>query len=256
MGFILLNRDTALSKISEGGLGWAQLGYNDDVDNVEEDMIVQGGTYAWPAAATKMDLVSSDAADKGTVTAGTGARTVILCYLDAAGLEKHEEIILAGATPVTTAGTVWRVNDMRVATTGSNLKPVGNLTLSEVGGTTNVYGYIRAGYNRMRQCVYTVPTGKELYITSITVSGVNAAVSHWCRFCLMATYDEHDGTVMAAKTFVPFHEFFVVDQSFVRNLEIPTMFPAGVDLKMTALSDGATANEKCSCALRGYLVTV
>lgn len=256
MGFLALNRDASFSKISVGGIGWSKIGYNEDVDNTEEDLIVQGGSYDWPAAATKMDIVSDDPADKGTVTAGTGARTVTLHYLDSTGAEKSETLTMAGVTPVTTTGSVWRVQNMRVATVGSSNKPVGNITLSEVGGTSKKYGYIRAGYTRMRQCVWTVPTGKELYITSISVSGVNAAASHWCRFTMRATYDEKSRTVLPPSLFVPYHEFLLVDSTVVCPLEVATMFPAGVDLKMSALSDGSSANEKCSCELRGYLITL
>jgi hypothetical protein len=256
MGFLTLNRDVSFSKIAVGGIGWSKIGYNDDVDNVDEDLIVQGGSYSWPAAATKMDIVSDDAADKGTATAGTGARTVTLHYLDSTGAEKSEILTMAGATPVTTSGTVWRVQNLRVSSVGSSNKPVGNLTLSEVGGTSNVYGYIRAGYTRMRQCTWTVPTGKELYINYISVSAVNAAISHWCRFTFRATYDEKSRTVLSPNFFIPYHEFMLMDATLISNMEIATMLPAGTDFKMSALSDASNANEKCACELRGYLITL
>lgn len=255
-----LNRDDPYSKIAEGGhpdiVAWSKIGYNDDVDNVEEDMIVQGLTYDWPASAAKMDIVSDSAEDKGTATAGTGARTITIYYLDSTGADKSETVTMNGTTLVTTTASIKRVNNMRVATTGSSNKSVGNITLSETGGTTKKHGYIRAGYTRMRQCVWTVPTGKVLYVTSVTVSGVNAAAGHWCRFTTRATYDDKSGLVLPANLFIPFHELFIVDQSFTKVLEMPTRFPAGVDIKVSALSDASGANEKCSCSLRGYVVTL
>jgi hypothetical protein len=246
-----------LQAIAEGDITghtpWTKIGYNGDIDNAEEDLIPQGGTYVWPAAQQQMDIVSTSTNDDGS-PAGTGAQKVTIYYLTGAGVEKTEEVVMNGTTPVATTGTdLFRINAMRVTAVGGLFKADGNITLSEHSGTTYKYGYIVAGFTRMRQMVYTVPFGKTLYVTSIVVSGVNTSAGHWCRFTTRATYNDKSGSVLAANFFMPFHEILVVDQSFERTLEVPTKLPAGVDLKVTAISDAASANELCSCALRGWI---
>jgi hypothetical protein len=231
---------------------WLKIGYNGDVDNAEEDMISQGGTYVWPSTAQQMDIVSSTSDD---VSGGSGVRTVTLYYLTTTGLEKSEIITMNGVTAqATTATDIYRVNNMRVTTAGAGGKASGNITLSEHSGTTYKYGYIAAGYTRMRQCVYTVPLNKTLYITSIVCAGANTSSGHWVRFTFRATYDDKSHAVLSG-IFVPYFEAQMVDQSFYRPLEIPLRFPTLTDLKVSALSDASGANELTSCSLRGYFAT-
>ena len=54
--------DVAEGNVS-GHESWTKIGYNGDVDVGTEDMIAQGGTYVFPAAAIQMDIVSSSAED-------------------------------------------------------------------------------------------------------------------------------------------------------------------------------------------------
>jgi hypothetical protein len=103
--------------------------------------------------------------------------------------------------------------------------------------------------------IYTVPLGQTLYITSATISGVNAAVSHWCRFTLRANYDDKSDTVLATTLWVPYFETSVVDQTIERDFLIPLRFPATTSIRLNVISDGASANEICSAALRGYVIT-
>ena len=247
-----------LTNIALGGYSnivpWSKTGYNGDVDNADEDLWPYGGVYTFPASATKMDLVSSDGGDDGNPV-GLGARTVNLYGVGSDYSELSETITLNGTTPVQTANTYLRINTMRVATAGAGGVPIGNLTLSETGGTTYRYGYIRAGFTRQRQMIYTVPLGKTLYITSITISGANASASHWARFTLRANYDEKSGLVLATTLFMPFFEDMVVDQSFAKEYSVPIKFPATVSLRMNVISDAGASNEICSSTMRGFVTT-
>ena len=233
---------------------WEKLGFNDTIVNVEEDIIPQGGLYTWPAAATKMDLVSSNANDDGDPV-GTGARTVTIYGLGATYNSLSETVTLNGTTPVQTANTYLRINNMRVATVGALNKPAGNLTLSETGGTTYRYGYIRAGFTRQRTMIYTVPLGQTLYIVSGTFSSTSGSATHWLRWTLRATYDDRAGLVLPANFFMPISEFQIQDATFQRDYQIPMRLPATVDIKLSGIADAVGSNEVCSCALRGYLVS-
>ena len=228
---------------------WSKIGYNGDVNNVEEDLISQGGTYTWLAAASTMNLVSTSATDNA---GGVGARTVTIYGLTAAGAETSETVTMTGTTTANTIVEFFRINNMRVATTGTNYKAVGNLIL--YAGTTTC-GYIVAGYTRQRQCVYTVPTGKTLYVTSLVFSSAALAAGHFGKFTTRATFDDKSGVDLGPNFFMPFHEVLLQDMSFERDLEIPTKLGGGIDLKVTCLGDASNSGLIVSCALRGFLTT-
>jgi hypothetical protein len=237
-----------------GHEAWSKIGFNDDVDNATEDLWPYGGLYTFPAAATKMDLVSSDNNDGKTgAPTSTGARTVKIYGLLSDYSSASETITLDGTTPVTTTNTYLRINNMRVMTAGTGGVPIGNLTLSETGGTTYRYGYIRAGFTRQRQMIYTVPLGKTLYVTDYMISGTNASAGHWCRFTLRSNYDEKSDTVLATTLFMPHFEVQVVDQVVTHQFALPIKFKATSYIRMQVLSDAGAANEICSAALRGWL---
>jgi hypothetical protein len=247
--------------MAEGDLAnhehWLKLGFNGDVDNVEEDIIEKGGVYVFPAAAgIQMDIVSTSDLDGKTASPlSTGVRTVHLHYLDDTGAEKEETITLDGTTAVATAATkIARVNYMHVGTCGSGGKAAGVITLTEHGGTTYTYSQISLGYTMSRQAVYTVPLGKILFLKSLNVSGVNVAATHWVRFILKVTYIKEDDLI--TDFFLPFAEVMLMDTSFHLDYSIPFRFPAGVTLKMTAVSDAGSSNELVSCAMRGWLEDV
>jgi hypothetical protein len=234
---------------------WEKLGFNPEVKNVDEDMWTYGGVYTFPAAATKMDIVSSDDKDGKTSSPNSvGARTVTIYGLGATYNELSETITLDGVTPVETTNSYLRINNMRVATVGSENDPAGNLTLSEKDGTTYRYGYIRAGFTRQRNMIYTVPLGKTLYITSALYSAVTGAVGHWTRFTLLATYDDKSDTTLPAGFYMPYTELSIVETSFTRDYMIPLRLPATTDLRVRVVCDG-TVTMLCQCVLRGYVVS-
>lgn len=247
-----------LYDIAEGNVSdhaaWTKIGYNGDVDAGTEDMISQGGQYVFPAVATKMDIVSSsveDDPDKGGAVPGTGIHTVTLYYLDSSGNEQSEDINLNGTAAVTTSGTIFRVQNIRAKVVGTNKSAVGNITLSETGGTTYKYGYVAIGQTRQRQCTYTVPTGHALYVTSIGFSIGSATKDKSAVFTTLATYDNKANAVRTF--FFPFSEVIIQDGSYQKELEIPTKLPAGTDLKVQVR--GLVADCVCSCILRGWMET-
>lgn len=248
-----------LYDIAEGNVSghesWSKIGFNGDVDVGTEDMIAQGGLYVFPASAIQMDIVSSSAEDdpaKADTNPGTGIHTVTLYYLDADGVEHTEDINLNGTAAVATVATnIYRVQNMRAKVCGTGGAAAGNITLSEHSGTTYKYGYIMTGHTRMRQCVWTVPAGKTLYITSISFAVGGAAATKTAIFTTVAKYDNKAG---AARTFfLPYNEVIVEDGTYHRELEIPTKLPAGTDLKVRVQS--YTADSICTCSLRGWLET-
>jgi hypothetical protein len=233
----------------EGHSSWSKIGFCAGVNATERDVAPwMTGSYAYPTGATSMTIVSSNSAD--TKTTGTGAWTVTVYYLTTGFVEKSVTVDMAGTTPVAIASDMYRVQNARIATAGTLLAAVGNLTIAS-GGVT--YGYISATKTRQRQCVWTVPIGKTLYVTDIAFSAAKQAVSQYARFTTRAGFDEKSGAVLQRGLFMPFNEVILANASFTRQLNPPTKLPATTDLKVSVISSSNSDTVDVTCALRGWI---
>jgi hypothetical protein len=241
---------TDIAKGNETGkTSWSKIGFCAGVNATERDVAPwMTGSYAYPTGATSMTIVSSNSAD--TKTTGTGAWTVTVYYLTTGFVEKSVTVDMAGTTPVAIASDMYRVQNARIATAGTLLAAVGNLTIAS-GGVT--YGYISATKTRQRQCVWTVPLGKTLYVTDIAFSAAKQAVSQYARFTTRAGFDEKSGAVLQRGLFMPFNEVILANASFTRQLNPPTKLPATTDLKVSVISSSNSDTVDVTCALRGWI---
>ena len=211
---------------------------------------VYNGTYAISnVAADIFDIVKVYSVTGTATVQGPGASTVTVYYLNASFGEKSTTVTLLGATPVTIATDMYRVQNARIATAGTSLAAVGNLTIAS-GGIT--YGYISATKTRMRQCLWTVPFGKTLYVTQIAFSSGKQAAAAYARFTTRANFDDKSGLVLQRGLFMPFHEIITANSSFMRELNPPTKLIATTDLKVSVASSG-TDTVDCTCSLRGWV---
>lgn len=248
-GMYRVSTQNYLYSIAEGLIpdheSWSKIGYNPNIGVTEEDLWGISAPYVFPAAAIQMEVVSSDnTQDKA---GGTGALTVYIEYLDINYIEHNTSVTLNGTTPVNTSvSNIFRVNHFRVATTGTGGKAVGNLSLRSVGGVTT-YSYIQAGYTRARNVIYTVPDGKTLYVTTIAFSCTDAAKG--VRFTTRATYDNVTGQVLTPGIFfIAYNEVVLQNNSYVRELTMPTRLPEHTDIKVSVISTQAGAIGTCSLA--------
>lgn len=228
------------------------VGYNGDVDDVREDMWELGGSYVFPpAGGIQMKMVSSSAND---TAAGTGARTVDIHYLDANYAEQTEMLTLNGITAVNTVATnILRINDIHVMTTGTGLNSAGNLSLTNITGTVT-YGYISATNNALRQLIYTVPAGKDLYVTGMCVGTGSSAGNRMAEFALRVTTSH-------ANELTPdvFHHKAIVivqDNAVHIPFEMPIKCMSQSDIKISVKSDVAVASALCSAHISGWLESI
>jgi hypothetical protein len=224
---------------------WSKIGFNAAVTTEQDVAPYLTGSYVYPTAATTMTIVSSLAND--TKTTGTGAWTVTVYYLTTGYVEKSVTVDMAGLTPVQIATDIFRVQNARIATCGATGAAVGNLTIA-AGGVT--YGYISTTKTRTRQCLWTVPIGKTLYVTQISFSCGDQAASKYVRFTTRANFDDKSGLVLQRGLFMPFHEILLNNTSFTRELNHPTKLPATTDLKVSVYANSAAV---VSCSLRGWI---
>jgi hypothetical protein len=251
-----------LQAIGEGDVAghslFSKLGYLGTATTTEQDIFPYGGTYVFPATATDVSVVSSNDNDGKTGGAAcTGVRIITIHYLDGSYVEKSVDVTLNGTTAVnTTTGDIFRVNGFAVKSFGSGTttyKAIGNIDVHKVGTATEVYSRIAVGNTRCRCSAYTVPNGKTLYVTSLSVGVTKTAVPGSSGvFTLRATWDATSSTALTAgKFFMPYAEINHVDGYTVRNLEVPIKFPAHTDIKVSALC-GQIATV-CTASYRGWL---
>jgi len=249
--------------IAEGNItnhtNWSKIGYHAAISTNELEMMPwasagagYGWKYPWPTGALTMTLVSDSAEDDpvvvGTGAVGTGAHTVTVYYLTTVFVEKSITVTLNGTAAVAVASDIYRVQNMRIATCGTAGWAVGNLRLAT--SVPQTYGYISATKTRMRQCVWTVPTGKTLYVTQIGFSCAQQAASKYVRFTTRANFDDKSGIVLQRGLFMPYNEIALNNTAYIRELNPPTKLIATTDLMVTAVSDAAAVG---TCSLRGWI---
>jgi hypothetical protein len=186
-------------------------------------------------------------------SANTGAKVMYLEYLDGSYATKHELIKLNGTAVIPTVNTdIYRIQGLRVVGTGSNLKPVGAISLRHLSNTP-VYTYITAGFTRARNNAYTVPAGKTLYVTSFSLGFgiVGNTKGEFCRGWTRANVEPGTG-FNTGSIFFPYTGVISGGQEVVRDFPVPTKLPAKTDIKISVQASAAGA---ASSALRGFLVS-
>jgi len=114
-----------------------------------------------PVAGEDVDVVSADTND---TSAGTGARTVEIKYIDANGAQGSEVVTLAGTTPVEmTEQNIQFIQSARVLTSGTGLAAAGAITIAAVTGG-EVFGIIDAGSATLKNNTFYVPADSKGYI--------------------------------------------------------------------------------------------
>lgn len=158
----------------------ATLGNNPNIDTATQPEDVWAGAQLGvlnsidhrfipkPTSAVAMEIVSDSAND---TSAGTGARTVVIGYLDGTYAPLTFTATLNGTTAVAIPGTVLRVNSVVVATAGTvGGANIGNLSVRAAGGLGATYSYMGAAIGIARSSLYTVPTGFVFDIVSMVFS--------------------------------------------------------------------------------------
>lgn len=222
------------------------------VSNALMDVWEQNSVYAFPAAATQLDVVSTD--NVNDKAGGTGALKVKINGLNGANADTTEEVTLNGTTIVTTTASFRRINKMWVSAAGTGGAAVGTITAKITGGAT-VYAQISPTFTMSRQAIYSVPDGKKIFITSMTcTTGVgNTSANNkanYITFTLRALRDP--GTLALSTIFYPIAEFGVINNQFVRPFEVPLAIPATADIRVQVIGDTNQA-VTVTCALRGWI---
>ena len=126
-------------------------------DEAPIDLISWGVVYAGFIAAADTIIVVSDAAADSI--GSTGALTVNVVGLNAAGYEIQQTCIMTGRTNDTLAVNMFRAYRAWVVTAGSGETNAGNITVKTDAGV--ILAQIPAGLGQTLQTVYTIPNDYE-----------------------------------------------------------------------------------------------
>ena len=213
-----------------------KFGINGDVGTSVETVWAQGGTYAYPAAATVMKISSSSADD---ASAGTGARSIAIFGLDANYNEISESVLLDGQTAVNTGNSYLRISRMYVTTAGSGATAAGTIyagtgTVTS-GVPATVYGMITLTANQTQMAFWTVPAGYTLYLTGLFYTSGNTNANAWTNFQLI---QRPLGGVFRQQSSsrVPGNGDFVID------FHTPLAFSEKTDIEVRAVASTSPSN--------------
>jgi hypothetical protein len=132
------------------------------------------GTFAQQAAAAQRSLVSTSAND---TAAGTGARTILINYLNNSMVLKQDTVILNGLTAVNTNATdIQFIESMVVASCGTDVTNDGVISMmTGLAGAGSAMAQIAALDGSTFFAHHYVQPGVNCYILKHTGSGTIAA---------------------------------------------------------------------------------
>ena len=167
----------ALIGLVQGVSQLAVLGRAFNIQTAEPPFTIGAGNVLqlFAAAEESWEIVSSSASD---TAAGTGARTVLIQYLDGDYVSQQLTVTLNGLTAVPIASDCFRHQSSIVLTVGSTLSNVGQLTVRVAGGGAT-RAVALATHCSTRQASFTIPATHKAYIQSTAftlgkVSGLGA----------------------------------------------------------------------------------
>jgi len=225
--------------------GWSwesKFGSNSAVGGTEEDIWNQGGTEALLSAAEQMDIASTLAADKGTPTAGTGARTLVIFGLASDYEPIRETIILNGASNVRTVNSYLRVHRMIVTTAGSGGINAGDITAT-AASAGSVHAKITAGNGQTQKTQYCVPANYYAIVTGFELGALRNDEA------IIRARVRELGAVFAVK-----REINVFATAVIATLDPPFIVSPKSDMKLTGTNTGA-GNISITAAYQFYLVS-
>jgi hypothetical protein len=188
--------------------------------------------YTYPASATTMNLVSSDAGDT--------TMTVLIQGLDSAYAPISEVLALNGTTDVVTTKSYLRINSMSVAA-GT---PAGAITLKDLTNTTT-YARINASIGRTQMSIYTVPAGFTFYLSRIDAyTSLNGFTANFVTYRNFAINNVTGARSVSQQA--PFTNWYHAQRV------MPRPFTEKTDIQLQCRVDTGTG--AVSIAAEGYLI--
>jgi len=212
-----------------------KFGSNPDVSTSQETLWQQGGLYDWAAVDAAAGIVKVSSSSTDDDVAGTGAWTCTIYGLNSTtGLEQNESIILTGQTAVNSTLEYSRVNRVIVNTAGTGLSNAGVIYVGTGAVSTGVpaviWSTVVIGENQTLQAIWTVPTGKTLYITSF-IGSTNSNKGNEIKI-----YVRPEGELFQIKS-----QFFLFSTNVTHTFEFPLIVTSMTDIDIRAVGKATGA---------------
>lgn len=199
------------------------LGANTLASSTLQDIWDPGGELVYPTAGETWEILSSDAND---TSAGTGARTVIIQYLDDQYVAQVELLTMNGTTPVVFAAIdAFRFRRALVLTSGSSDINEGNITI-RVSVAGDIRGQIRIGNGNSLDGHYTVEADK---VANLKFVYGNINKGEDAEIILRSTLGA--GGIFSIR-----FPLSVYQNTIVSPVVLPAPFAENSDLKLTVVS--------------------
>lgn len=212
------------------------LAHDDNIGTNAQTLWAENSLYVFPSTATQMTVSSSSAND---TAAGSGARAVLIDYLDADYVANQELVTLNGTTGVTTTASMLRINKLRVVSSGGSETNAGNIYvgtgLITNGRPLNVYRVIHIGEGIDRNPVYTAPANKQLFYQTLVFSSFTAS-----RLLNVRLFVKIFGT----STWLLTQEYHLSASTFERTGFTSRGIPAKSDIRV----DGNVTSQTADCS--------
>jgi hypothetical protein len=197
-------------------------------------------------SAEALEVVSTSASD--TNTAGTGARTVCVTYIDASNNLVSANVNLNGTTAVPAGFTANEIISMENIVVGNNTVSVGDVILRKVTGAVQLE-IIKAGSNRSLSAKFMIPAGYTGYV----FAGTFAAISQTMDFRMRATVKTFDRSLLANYIFQ--HTFFLASGQNSSELAFPFMrYPALSRIKTSVIAGATGGNPRADCTFTVVII--
>ncbi|CAB5238886.1 hypothetical protein UFOVP230_75 [uncultured Caudovirales phage] len=196
------------------------------------------GAYAYPAAATAMNLASS--VNTGADKTGT---TVLISGLDSTYAPISETLTLNGTTVVVTTKSYLRINNISVSSVTGGVNPTGTITLKDLTNTTT-YAQINPSIGRSQMAIYTVPAGYTFYLSRIDAyTSANGSSADWIQYRNVNTTSSGVTTLTQQAPFT---------NTYHSQRVMPRPFAEKTDIQLQAKTSANTY--AVSIAAEGYLI--
>jgi hypothetical protein len=246
----ILVEDSAVSATTEKV---HMIGYSDNVSKTTYSFLNPIETaWDWSAAADQVTAISTSTDDD---TGGIGALTLEVVGLTTGHVEAAaESITMDGTTETVAAGSDFlRVNNIRVATTGSNsdsgLSNSGVITIAK--DTGEHVGTIPIGMGVAPLGMYTVPVGKTWCLSSINVYAEQKR-----EFEIRVMVREFSGDTTSTLGPYMIHQTFSMGtQALISGKETEIDIPAQSDVWVVATQKSGQAGGEVAVHLIGKLMT-
>lgn len=199
-------------------------------------------------SATTYYIVSTSAND---TAAGTGAQTVRIVYLDAAGAQQVKSATMNGTTAVSLGSGHTYFQWVEVSAVGSDTTAVGQINIGTNNGSQTVAQTVEcilAGGNRSLSGRYKVPVGSTAYLSEWAASAIGTTMD----VRLRATVFADDRTISTVHHFQD--NLYLAASGFGSEDLHYLKCPENTEIKVSAIPGSAPAGNRCDVSFRMIVV--